>query len=419
MAFHNGQMIYVGGALAGEHVQAIISEEIDRSVFRASINRVLNVSPERAVPPCPYFTACGGCSAQHMSQALYRDWKTAQPRDDLTRAGIVAEAWDTPVFLPPAARRRAGFKVLKTGGRVLGGFHGERSHRIVPIDLCLVLEPAVLGALEQSKPYLARVLPEGGKGELDVQHVDGQLDLVLTLPPAREASGRRRRGPKTGPADPGLYREWAEAVGAARISRRSGGKAGDREAPETMIARSPVVARFGRLAVDLPAGAFLQPSRAGEAALVETVMAMLAGHKTERVADLFAGCGTFAGSLLGSGKVHAVEFDVAAVSALERAQAGEPLTVERRNLFTAPLKTAELKRFDAVVLDPPRAGAAAQVEELGRSGVPAIVYVSCNAQSFARDARILCHSGYRLARIRLIDQFLWSHHIELVGLFIK
>lgn len=371
----------------------------------------------RTVPPCPHFDVCGGCVAQHMDDILYREWKLGQVAEDLARAGVGPARWDEPVFLPRATRRRAGFKVLLAGGRVIVGFHVERSHRVVDVPGCLVVEPGLLRAVEESKPYLAQLLPAKGKGDLDIQVVDGQLDMVLGLPPDRDRhrnGGRGGAGRRNGANDFELYAAWADAVGAARISRRT-----ERGAAETMIVRSPMLARFGDLTVDLPAGAFLQPSRAGEAALVATALSMLEGREAGRVADLFAGCGTFAGALLGRGGVHAMELDAAAVAALDRAKPGHRLTVERRDLFTAPLTAKDLRKFDAVILDPPRTGAAAQAAELASSDVPTLVYVSCNPQSFARDARTLCDGGYRLDRIRVVDQFLWSHHIELIALFIR
>jgi 23S rRNA (uracil1939-C5)-methyltransferase len=207
--------------------------------------------------------------------------------------------------------------------------------------------------------------------------------------------------------------QLAQKAGVDRISWRPR----ERDAPEVMLEVRPIVARFGPLAVALPPLAFLQPTKAGEAALVGAVMAALPERGI--FADLFAGCGTFTGPMLARGPVDAYEAGDAPVRALDKAKATLPLKAVRRDLFRNPLTGAELKRYDAIVFDPPRAGAFAQAKHLAESKVPRLIGVSCNPATFARDARLLVDGGYALESVTVVDQFTWSHHVELVGVFLN
>jgi 23S rRNA (uracil1939-C5)-methyltransferase len=208
----------------------------------------------------------------------------------------------------------------------------------------------------------------------------------------------------------------AAACGAARISWRFK----ERDEAEVMIAAAPVIKRAGNLSVPLPPGAFMQPSAEGEAALIAAALSPLAGKAGLKIVDLFAGCGTFSGPLLAHGAVHALEGDEAAIKALAVAARGvSGLTTEQRNLFTDPLMPAELKKYDAVLFDPPRAGALAQTAEIAKSAVPVVIGVSCNPATFARDAALLCEGGYKLQSVTLVDQFTWSAHVEIVAVFTR
>jgi 23S rRNA (uracil1939-C5)-methyltransferase len=407
LAVHEGKRIYVPGALTGEDVLAIPTDQIDRDVLRATLTDVLFSAPDRVQPPCAHYSACGGCALQHLAIPAYRSWKKGTVHEHLARAKIAPVVWDAPLFIDAATRRRASFAVVKRNGRVHSGFHGHRSHRMAEIERCLLMRPKLSAALSGAKPWLARLLREGQAGSLFIQEVSGAVEVVLTGPlerthrPAEQAE---------------VFSEWASASGLSRIAWRPQA----RVEPETMIAFRPLVARFGGLDVPLPPGAFLQPSFEGELALSETVLAYLADAalpKGAAIADLFAGCGTFSGPLLERGPVHAVEMAASPVAALKAAKAGPRLTIEQRNLFTRPLLTSELKRFNAVVLDPPRAGAEAQAQALAGSGVQVVVYVSCNPAALAKDAATLMRAGFAFRRARLVDQFIWSAHSELVALF--
>ena len=409
LAVHDGKRIYVPGALPGETVRATLTDRVDRDVFRASADFIEEKSKDRVEAPCAHYDSCGGCVLQHLEENAYKTWKAGQVLERLNRSGIEAAHWDDPVFIPRATRRRATFAVMKQGRRLLAGFNGSRSHRIVDIAACLLLHPALMKALEGAKPWLSGILKEGNAADLFLQDVDGQVEGVLTGPLARDG------------ADLGLreaFSGWAAATGMNRIAWRRG----VRDEPEIMIQARPMLARFGRMIVPLSPGAFLQPSREGEAALTQAVLTFLGESGYEdgtAIADLFSGCGTFTGPLLDRGPVHAVEIGDGPAKALKAARAGPTLSVEKRDLFTRPLNGLELKKVGAVVLDPPRAGAQAQAAELANSEVPAVIYVSCNPATFVKDSGMLVDGGFRIQRLRLIDQFIWSAHMELVGLFTR
>ncbi len=391
--------IFVPGALPGETVKAVLTDQLDRHVFRASLESVENPAASRSLPPCQHYAACGGCSMQHMGDAAYRAWKTGSIKESLERAGLSPEMWCDPLFIPHATRRRASFTVMTKGRNVFCGFQERRSHRIAAIDNCLTVQPQLLRLMQGSRPFLQSLIPDGRKGDMFIQLVGGQAEIILT-----------------GISDPDMktmevMAQWAEALDLNRLSWRRK----ERDEAEIAVQQRSIMARFGRLEVSLPAGAFLQPSVEGETALTEAVTEMLADTKGP-VADLFAGCGTFSGALLDKGAVHAVEFDDAAIRALNAAKAGTKLTVEKRNLFTDPLGAKELNKFSAVVLDPPRSGATSQAAQLARSDVSRVVYVSCNPAAFVKDAALLTEAGYKIKQVKVIDQFIWSAHTELVAL---
>jgi 23S rRNA (uracil1939-C5)-methyltransferase len=409
LAILDGKRIYVPDVLPGETVRATLTDQIDRDVFRATAEAIEIPSATRVPAPCPYYDSCGGCALQHMEQQAYRAWKADQVRAALSRGGINPLRWDEPIFIPQTTRRRATFAVLKQGSRLVAGFHGRRSHQIASIDACLLIRPGIMRALDQAKPWLLKILKEGKAASLFVQEVGGEIEAVLTGPLVADNGDLHIRETFAG---------WSAAAGMSRISWRRE----DRHEPEIMIQAHRLLATFGALTVDLPPGAFLQPSREGEAALVGTVLAFLeeTGHKPEKtIADLFAGCGTFTGPLLDYGPVMAVESDAAPVDALRAARGSHKLMVDKRDLFTQPLRKPDLAKVDVVVIDPPRAGARAQAAELAASDVPAVISVSCNPVSFAKDAATLLGGGFKLQRVRVVDQFIWSAHAELAGLFTR
>jgi 23S rRNA (uracil1939-C5)-methyltransferase len=359
----------------------------------------MRASDEPIAPICAHFGTCGGCTYQDMTPDSYRALKRDMVVTALARRGFADAMVAQTVEVAPATRRRAAFKVEKRDGAVAIGFHAARSHAIVDMRECRVLTPGLVALVAPLRAMMAALLRDGEAAELRVTETDAGFDVSLDW---------KRAG------DPSVNAEiarWAPKLRLARVTAKS----------ETLIALAQPRVEFGKADVKLPPDAFLQPTRDGEAALQARVLDATKGAK--RIADLFAGCGTFALVLAQQARVHAVERDGAMLEALAAAaratQGLKPVTVEKRDLFKQPLTPPELAGFDAVVLDPPRAGAAAQAAQLAHSRVRRIAYVSCDPASFARDARILADGGYRMGAVTPVDQFLWSSHIELVAAFTR
>jgi 23S rRNA (uracil1939-C5)-methyltransferase len=339
--------------------------------------------PHRQAPPCRHFPECGGCQLQHVDDAAYADYLQDRISSALAAQGLPSPALLEPHLSPPKSRRRA---TLSAGGG-LAGFNAAASHRIVDMRECHVLRPELFAL---AAPLRRLIKARAGAA---MTLTDQGVDLLLE-----------------GVAAEGL--EAAEAmIDFARENRLARLALDDGHGPQTVWEPEPVTVTLGGIAVALPHGAFLQATAEGEAAIVAAVRDALSG--AEVAADLFAGLGTFALAL--PGKVYAAEG--ARDMALALTAAGRDLFVEHRDLYRRPLDAAELNRFEAVVLDPPRAGAREQAALLAVSQVPRIVYVSCNPATFARDAKMLVDGGYRLDWVKPVGQFRWSTHVELVGAF--
>ncbi len=385
--------VFVPGALPGETVEA------DVTGGRGAITQIIEASPERAVPPCPHFGICGGCAVQHWSDAGIAGWKRDLVVRALSRRGIET---DVRATLPAWAsgRRRAGFQALKGADGVTLGFARARSHVIEPIASCHVLAPALAARLDDLRALAASLAPIGKPVVLHATATETGLDIDL------------RGGPPLAKLDRGRREQLsrlAETLDLARLSL-DGAAAIERRAP---------VLAIGKARVAPPPGAFLQPTISGEQALQALVLAGVGKAKT--VVDLHAGLGTFALRLKEIAKVRAYEADAAMVAALKAAAdgmgGGKGLEATARDLVAAPVTLFDLKGVDAVVFDPPRAGAAEQAEQLARWKGARIVGVSCDAATFARDARTLIDGGWRLEHVTPVDQFRYAAHVELVGVF--
>ncbi|MBO0905330.1 class I SAM-dependent RNA methyltransferase [Jiella sp. MQZ13P-4] len=352
-------------------------------------------SPERVAPACPHFGDCGGCDLQHAGEAPYRAFKRRLVVDAMERAGVAADVGDL-VPCAPRSRRRVTLTAQRAGNRVLLGYNAARSNRIVPIETC----PIALPAIEAALPFLRR---------LATLLTDRRRPLRLLV--TATASGLDVAASDAGRLSEQARRQAITLALEAQVARLS------LDAEILVKARPPVV-EFGGIPVELPPGAFLQAVATTEAAMAELVSRHLAGAK--RIADFFSGCGTFSLRLARQAVVHAVESEapaLAAQAAAHRATSGlKPLSTEPRDLFRRPVPAKELKAFDAVVFDPPRAGAEALARELAASPVGRVAAVSCNPATLARDVKILVDGGYRIASLTPLDQFLWSHHVEAVAL---
>ena len=354
----------------------------------------LHPGPGHGQPPCRHFPECGGCQLQHLTDEAYADYCQSRVGGALAQHGLDTEVRET-LLSPPRARRRASLRALKAGGKVVIGFNAAASNRVVDMRECHVLRPELFSLLEPLRSLLTSILPAKRTGEIQLTLADQGVDVML--------KGVKVEGLEAVEA----LTAFCEAKRIARLSVDEGYGAEPRYEPR------PVTITLGATAVPLPVAAFLQATKEGESALVAAVLEAVG--EAARPLDLFAGLGTFALAL--PGRVTAAEASRDTILALKRA--APQIDSQHRDLYRRPFDVAELADFDALVLDPPRAGAEEQVKALALSPVPHIAYVSCNPATFARDARILADGGYRLAWVQPVGQFLWSTHVELAASFTR
>lgn len=370
---------------------------------RLHADGTLTHGPQHVEPPCRHFPQCGGCQLQHLSDEAFAAYVRDRVAGALAGQGLSAGEVAAPHVSPPGTRRRASLRALRLGKQLRLGFAEQGSHRIVDLKACAVLEPRLFALVEPLRQLFARMLPDRRPGQAELTLVDQGVDVLLTGIAASSL------------AETEALLDFASRHGLARLM------IGEEEgAPVTLWEPDPVTMRFGDIAVAFPPHAFLQATADGEAALLAEVRRSLGDAKT--VADLFAGLGTFALSVANDvpgRKVYAAEAARDLVLALQGGGNRQPgrIFAEHRDLFRRPLTAKEAERFEAIILDPPRAGARDQVAQLASAQVPLIVYVSCNPASFARDAAALVAGGYAIERVKPVGQFRWSTHVELVATF--
>jgi 23S rRNA (uracil1939-C5)-methyltransferase len=343
-------------------------------------------------PPCRHFPLCGGCQLQHADDATYADYLRDRITHALQTQGLAVPEIRAVHLSPPRVRRRATFQAERRGRNVIVGFNESASHRIVDLRECHVVLPELFALVAPLRALLGKIMADKSRAKISMTRADQGVDLLLE----------------------GVTVDGLEAVEAVtdfgRIRKLARLSVDEGYGPSPRYVPEDVTITLGGVPVALPDGAFLQATADGEAALVGAVGEAIGNAQTS--ADLFCGLGTFALSLPGS--VHGVE---AARDAILALAATRRVTTEHRDLFRRPLEPAELARFDAVVLDPPRAGAREQTIHLAASSVTRIAYVSCNPSSFARDASVLIAGGYALDWIVPVGQFRWSTHVELAASF--
>lgn len=382
--------IYAPMALPGERVRARLVGD------RAEILEWQAESAERQTPACKHFGACGGCQLQHWADAPYLAWKREQVVRALERRGIATEVGPA-IAAWGEGRRRAAFHASRAGGRLVFGFIARGGARIEPISDCPVLAPALIAAL----PALERIarLFARDRGEITLSCLASDTGVDCDI---KGASGADRS-----------IREAVAAAGEAFARLSLNG--------EPLLAHRAPLLRVGSAVIAPPPGAFTQPTAAGEAALAAHVGAALTGAR--RIADLFCGMGTFALRLAAQSEVDAYDSEAEMLAALRAAADGapglKPIRTTRRDLLRTPLAALELKRCDAIVFDPPRAGARLQALEIAKSKAERVAAVSCDAATFARDARALIDGGFALHDVAVVDQFRWSAHVEIVGAFVR
>lgn len=390
-----GDRTFVPLTLPGERVRARVEGE------RGELETLLAASPDRVAPPCPHFGVCGGCALQHWAMEPYLAWKRERVVEALSRERLETEVLAT-FASPPASRRRLALHVRAARGGAVVGFKERRSWTLVPIETCPISHPRLVAALPAlralGKPFLEH--PKSAP-TLHVTLTRTGLDIDVTGVEAKSG---------------GLSAD--ARVRAAMIAQQADFVRVTMAGEAIYVAREAIVT-LGQAHVALPPGAFLQAVPQAEEAMAAFAVEAVGG--AARIADLFCGVGTFSFRLAQVGTVLAADAAAPAIAALKAAAGRTPglksITAETRDLSKRPVLARELAKIDAVVFDPPRAGALEQAGEIARSKVERVVGVSCNPATFARDARVLVEAGFRLDRVLPVDQFLWSPHVELVGVF--
>lgn len=351
---------------------------------------------------CQHYPQCGGCRLQHLSAEEYHAEKITAVRHQLEKDGLD----DIEIALThtslPRTRRRASLSIRHTSKSIVVGFNGYRTHDMIDLQECHILQPELFALLEKIRTHLGDWLPKGKSCDAQATLIGDIIDLVLV------------GGPDLGLEQREQLARLAEKLDVARLSWRQW----DRSPIEPVAQRQPLLMRFDHATVAFPPGGFLQATLAGEQALTVIAVAATAAHK--KVADLYCGIGTFALSLPPDKQIYAAEGNRDAITALTAATRERTnFTAIERDLVGNPLDVNELKKFDAVIIDPPRDGARRQMQLLAKSNISTIVSISCDARSFAHDSKLLRTGGYHCARVELIDQFLWSKHIELAAVFTR
>ncbi len=351
-------------------------------------------------PCCQHFGTCGGCQLQHLDENSLRDFVTSRVTNAAAKEGLAAGELLAVHLSPPQSRRRATLHIVNQGGRPLVGFREAGSHKLVDMQQCEILRPELFALVAPLRQMMAR---RAGKYSVDAELtlVDQGVDISF------------KNLPVEGLAQTETMLDFAKGNALARLTLDQG------YGPETLWEPEPVTVSFSGVPVGFPTGSFLQATADGEARLTADARDWLAGSRT--IADLFSGLGTFAFALAGTGKVLAAEAarDSHLACKMAAGISRKPVHAMHRDLFRNPLQLDELNRFDAVLLDPPRAGAKDQAELLAQSTVARVVYISCNPSSWARDAAKMIAGGYRLEKLRAVGQFRWSTHVELGSLFVR
>ncbi|WP_421783694.1 23S rRNA (uracil(1939)-C(5))-methyltransferase RlmD [Kiloniella litopenaei] len=403
VADYEGRPVYVPMTMPGDKLRVKLVGERSGG-FKADILELQELGANHVEPPCEHFGPCGGCNVQHVASDFYRKWKRDAVVQALTRKGFSGGEVADLVQIDAGTRRRAVFAAAARGKKIDLGFHERESHKVVNVVDCKLLTSELNQLVEPLRELLKVLLgPEQAKADVTVIGSSAGPDILIVTDAKLVLEGRE------------AITAFADKHSVARFAWSR-----PKQEPEPVAIRDNPYQKFGDVQVLPPEGAFLQPSKEGQDALTDLVLGYLP-EELETVADLFSGCGTFTFPLSKRAQVHAVEGDERAITALTSASRRNDtlhrITSDCRDLVKDPVTADELQGGDCVVLDPPRTGAKEQCSELAQSDIKTIIYVSCNPNTFARDARILVEGGYTLKEVTPVDQFIWSGHLEVVGCF--
>ncbi|MEH6527723.1 MAG: 23S rRNA (uracil(1939)-C(5))-methyltransferase RlmD [Sneathiella sp.] len=402
VAIEDGQTFYVPFAAPDDQL-TVIEGEARGQGHMAEIQEILAPSPLRVQPECKHFGTCGGCSLQHLDANFTANWKRQRIVDCLSMCGITNAKIHPTISSPAHSRRRVEFVASKRKKGVMIGYHVRRSHQVFDVGDCPLVHPSLFALIKPFRSALPVLMQRNSSARITATATDNGPDILVTAEIELTLEARQ------------LLADFATQNSLSRIAWRQK----EKDIPEVVSAIKPANVQMGDIPVTLAPGGFLQATTAGEEALV--AIAKEALKNCSNVVDLFAGCGSFAFPLSRLSKVHAVDGDEELISALQRSANKNilPISTEVRDLFRRPLFTNELKNYDGLLFDPPRAGAKAQVEEIAESSVGTVVALSCNPVTFARDISHLISAGYELEFVQPVDQFLWSPHVEMIAVLRK
>jgi 23S rRNA (uracil1939-C5)-methyltransferase len=396
--------VYVPNALPGEDILVRLGKARAEGMAGKVVERRSD-SADRVDPTCRHFGRCGGCATQHIGQSAYAAWKRDLLLEALARRGFEDPSIVADIVLCPPERRRLRFAAIGRKGDAVLGFNARGSNQVIDLEMCSIAEPRIVAVLPALREALGDVLTPKMTCDVEIVAAENGLDILLVSRVSMNGKRRQR------------LIDFAGEHGVVRV----GFQGDERFPPETIIQFEAPVVHFGATSMPFPSGAFLQPSAAGEKALREAVQ-LLIPPGAMRIVELFSGCGAFGIPLAAAGfRVAAYEAEEPMIYAMGqvagRADLGGRISGRVRDLARQPVRPEEMDGVDLVLLDPPRNGATAQIEQIADSDVPAVVYVSCNPASFARDAGTLADSGYTLRQVIPVDQFVHTAHLELVALF--
>ncbi|MEH6401740.1 MAG: class I SAM-dependent RNA methyltransferase [Sneathiella sp.] len=403
VATEDNRPYYIPFTAPGDVITATLKEERGRG-FIAEMTELQTPSSFRTKPACKHFGTCGGCSLQHIEDATLAEWKKNRIAEPLTRSGVLFDTIGETLTSPRASRRRVEFVALKRKKGVMIGYHLKKSHQIFDVGECPILSPDLLALVKPMRLMLPNIMARNSEARLTLTSTSNGPDLVISANILLDLEVRE------------ILALFGQEQGLSRITLSNKKERFE----ETVVTRKPASIQMDNFEVEVPPGSFLQATEEGQKALIALVKEHLPENKN--IIDLFSGSGSFtlpAAKI--SRKVHAFEGNEGMALALQKSANKHmlPVTAEYRDLFRRPLVSDELNFFDTAIIDPPRAGAAAQVAELAMSTVSSIIFISCNPNSFARDAKTLSDGGYQLKKVIPVDQFLWSPHVELFSVFEK
>lgn len=404
IARHEGRRIIVPYTLPGDTVSVRILGS-SKDTVKAQLIDIIEPSADRVTPPCKHFGTCGGCSMQHFPEATYSQLKERMLTNAVNRAGYDTAAILPMYRVPSGSRRRAVFKVeaTATDNAAKIGYYESSSHRLMSLEHCPILEEPIVQIVLALKPLIPSLPYPESVREISVTLSDSGLDLIIIAENPPEL------------ADIDLFSNFAQTNDIARVSWQT------EQTIVPIIVRRPVQLELGNITVNLPESYFLQATRQGQERITQLVIE--ATRNASNIADLYAGCGTYSFPMTAYASVNAVEGSALMIDAMEQAivenRLEKKMTVTQRDIFKKPLLAKQLAAYDAVVINPPRNGAETQIAQLAQSKTPIVVMISCNPNSFERDAKLLRLGGYTLEKVLAIDQFLWSSHLEVAGVFHK